>query len=561
MRTGMRVRVRWADERVGQHPRHRLLRARRRRGTAPTAAPRSPTRRSRVTIVTTPGRTCATSTRASPQETPYLRGLAEGRLLGQRCPVCGKVYIPPRGACPADGVPTDEEVELPDRGIVTTFCIVNVPFLGQKIKPPYVAAYVLLDGADIAFLHLILDCAADEVRMGMRVEAVWQPARGVGTALREHRATSAPTGEPDAAYETYKRAPVRAARRRRRRASRRRRSVRRADGHHQRRGDAGADVRRVLRPTGLTKTRHRLLVLRLVGLPGRAGVLVHRGGRRDRRVPADQRVARRDGRRLGAVRGLGEDRTGEVDTALVYGFGKSSAGDLRRTLALQLDPYTLAPLWPDSVAWPGCRRGWHRRRPVDRADDGRGGGPQPPRRGDQSERAAAGSKDVDELLADAVPRRSAAHARLRADHRRRGGDRPGRRRPGARRSSSGRPWITGIAHRVDSAHLGARDLTASPSTRGRRRRRWPRRRRGRRAARAVHPPGADPAPRARPRRRRARSTRRAARWPATRCSPPGSPASARRPAGSARREPPRSLAHATSGPGPATEPRVRAGGH
>ena len=41
-------------------------------------------------------------------------------------------------------------------------------------------------------------------------------------------------------------------------------------------------------------------------------------------------------------------QTGEVDTALVYGFGKSSAGNLRRTLALQLDPYTLAPLWPDS---------------------------------------------------------------------------------------------------------------------------------------------------------------------------------------------------------------------
>ena len=42
--------------------------------------------------------------------------------------------------------------------------------------------------------------------------------------------------------------------------------------------------------------------------------------------------------------------TGEVDTALAYGFGKSSAGNLRRVLALQLDPYTVAPLWPDSVS-------------------------------------------------------------------------------------------------------------------------------------------------------------------------------------------------------------------
>lgn len=41
-------------------------------------------------------------------------------------------------------------------------------------------------------------------------------------------------------------------------------------------------------------------------------------------------------------------QTGEVDNALVYGFGKSSAGDLNRVLALQLDPYLVAPLWPDA---------------------------------------------------------------------------------------------------------------------------------------------------------------------------------------------------------------------
>src|SRR6516164_2853340 len=44
--------------------------------------------------------------------------------------------------------------------------------------------------------------------------------------------------------------------------------------------------------------------------------------------------------------------TGGVDTALVYGFGKSSAGILRRVLSRQTDPYTVAPLWPD------CRPEW-----------------------------------------------------------------------------------------------------------------------------------------------------------------------------------------------------------
>ena len=134
---------------------------------------------------------------ASPGESAYLRGLAQGRLLGQRCGVCGQVYVPPRGTCPADGVPTSEEVELPETGTVTTFCIVNVGYPGQKVSPPYVAAAVLLDGADIAFQHLVLGCDPAEVRMGMRVMAVWGESGSISHFT--------PTGEPDALYETYAR--------------------------------------------------------------------------------------------------------------------------------------------------------------------------------------------------------------------------------------------------------------------------------------------------------------------------------------------------------------------
>jgi uncharacterized protein len=139
---------------------------------------------------------------ASAEESRFYRGLAEGRILGQRCPACHQVYVPPRGACPVDGVPTTDEVELPDHGIVTTFCIVNVPFLGQRITPPYVSAYVLLDGADIAFLHLILGCEPDQVRMGMRVEAVWRPREDWGTTV-ENIDHFRPTGEPDAPSKSF----------------------------------------------------------------------------------------------------------------------------------------------------------------------------------------------------------------------------------------------------------------------------------------------------------------------------------------------------------------------
>lgn len=117
----------------------------------------------------------------------FLRGVAEGKLIGQRCPVCRKVYIPPRGSCPTDGVPTEEEVELPDRGVVTTFCIVNVPFAGHAIEMPYVAASILLDGADISFQHLVREIPAAEVRIGMRVQAVWKAREEWGPSLENIR--------------------------------------------------------------------------------------------------------------------------------------------------------------------------------------------------------------------------------------------------------------------------------------------------------------------------------------------------------------------------------------
>jgi acetyl-CoA acetyltransferase len=157
-------------------------------------------------------------------------------------------------------------------------------------------------------------------------------------------------------------------------------------------------------------------------------------------------------------------KTGEADTALVYGFGKSSAGDLRRTLALQLDPYTVGPLWPDSVAIAGlqARLGldaglWTEREMAEVAV--------------RSRRAAEtnpyaqlqGSKDADELLAepyladplrrhDCAPITDGAAAIVLAAVDR------------ARDLVETPAVITGIAHRIESGHLGSRDLTASPST-------------------------------------------------------------------------------------------------
>ncbi|POY00179.1 DNA-binding protein [Mycobacterium kansasii] len=198
IRTGARVHVHWADEPQGAITDIAYFAP----GDEQEPVPEATGDQEPVTMVITPIEMTIQHT-ASHEESAYLRAIAEGKLLGARTGEKGKVYFPPHGADPATGQPTTEFVELPDKGTVTTFAIINIPFQGQRIKPPYVAAYVLLDGADIPFLHLVADVDAHEVRMGMRVEAVWKPREQWGFGI-DNIEYFRPTGEPDAEYDTYK---------------------------------------------------------------------------------------------------------------------------------------------------------------------------------------------------------------------------------------------------------------------------------------------------------------------------------------------------------------------
>jgi hypothetical protein len=115
-------------------------------------------------------------------------------------------------------------------------------------------------------------------------------------------------------------------------------------------------------------------------------------------------------------------QTGEADAALVYAFGRSSLGPLAEVLALQLDPYLVAPLGPDAVAIATLQA----RALID-----------------------AGRATEDDLPRECVASDGAAAIVLAAGS----------------LAAGGRAWIRGIDHRIEAQSLGARDLTRSPSTR------------------------------------------------------------------------------------------------
>jgi len=155
---------------------------------------------------------------------------------------------------------------------------------------------------------------------------------------------------------------------------------------------------------------------------------------------------------------------GEIDTALVYSFGRSSPSQLGRILALQLDPYYMAPLWPDPVALAALQA---------RAliDAGKATERDFAAVAARSRRDALGNPNAqvakdqspDDLLADdyvvAPLRRHAlppitdgvAAIVLAAEDR-------------ARALCERPAWITGMDHRIETHALGARDLVTSPST-------------------------------------------------------------------------------------------------
>ena len=158
--------------------------------------------------------------------------------------------------------------------------------------------------------------------------------------------------------------------------------------------------------------------------------------------------------------------TGEAEIALAYGFGKSSGAELRRVLALQLDPYLVAPLWPDSVsvaalqARLGLEAGrWTEKDMAEVAARSRAAAVSNPAA------QVSGSVPAAELLGrpyvaeplrahDCAPVGDGAAVVIIASAAR------------ARELCERPAWITGFAHQADSGSLGARDLLAVPSATG-----------------------------------------------------------------------------------------------
>jgi uncharacterized OB-fold protein len=124
---------------------------------------------------------------AGQAQSRFLQGLKEGRILGTRCPKCGRVYVPPRMFCEYCHTPMLEWVELPGTGEVHTAVVSYIGTFRERRKEPVIVGVIKLDapgytpgGYEFAGLfHRLCGVTPDDVIsgrvVGMRVKPRWRP--------------------------------------------------------------------------------------------------------------------------------------------------------------------------------------------------------------------------------------------------------------------------------------------------------------------------------------------------------------------------------------------------
>jgi uncharacterized OB-fold protein len=130
----------------------------------------------------------------------FLRELRDHRrILGNRCPVCRRIQVPPREVCAVCSVRVEEFLEVGPEGRVGTFDVAYYsspdPLTGVAREAPYCTAFILLDGCtgNDVFWHEVRPADIGRVKRGSRVRPVWaEPRTGAITDITYFEVTGDP---------------------------------------------------------------------------------------------------------------------------------------------------------------------------------------------------------------------------------------------------------------------------------------------------------------------------------------------------------------------------------
>lgn len=119
----------------------------------------------------------------TPETKPFWDATCEGKLLIRSCEACGGRYWYPRTVCPLCGSLDTRWYEATGRGIVYSSTVVRRDVSEYSAATPYVLASVELDEGPRLVANIV-ECVPDDVRIGDRVEAVFQPTEAEAALVR-----------------------------------------------------------------------------------------------------------------------------------------------------------------------------------------------------------------------------------------------------------------------------------------------------------------------------------------------------------------------------------------
>ncbi len=102
------------------------------------------------------------------------------KISGNKCPKCGKVFVPPRkicGECNETIIIDKNWVELPNTGTLLNYTITYYRVsdrAGRKTKNLQIVGMVQIDGSDTAIIYRLLNITPEELEIGMKVKIEWE---------------------------------------------------------------------------------------------------------------------------------------------------------------------------------------------------------------------------------------------------------------------------------------------------------------------------------------------------------------------------------------------------
>ena len=129
---------------------------------------------------------------------PWWDALRRHELVVQRCAACGTWRHPPAPVCAACRSPDARWERVDGRGRVFSYTIVHHavhPALADRV-PYNVVLVELPDAAGVRLISNLIDVPADEMRVGLEVEVVFEDLDDEVTLPRFRRMGSSPQSPP-----------------------------------------------------------------------------------------------------------------------------------------------------------------------------------------------------------------------------------------------------------------------------------------------------------------------------------------------------------------------------